>query len=229
MAKPIIGITSNEKAVAKDLPIIHLSVNRQFADGVKRAGGLPFYIPMSNSECAPDYIARIDKLILTGGQNVSPELYAEEKTIESEDYFFARDVWEKALIEEAIRQHKPILGICRGLQLYNVVTGGTLYQAIADHANSPLALSHEITTRTGSQLNKIYGPNQLVNSVHHQGIKDLADHLIVTATSHDGVIEGVESTSGPAFIGVQWHPEFLIDEEALADQGLFDYFVQDLT
>ena len=229
MTRTIVGITSNEKPVAEDLPIIHLSVNRQFADGVKNAGGLPFYIPLSDPKEAKDYIAQIDKLILTGGQNVDPKRYGEEKTITSDDYFPERDRWEAALIEEAIRQDKPVLGICRGLQLYNVVTGGSLYQDIPGHKGQPpFALAHDVVTKPNSQLRRLYGKRQAVNSVHQQSLKKLAPHLVVTATSPDEtVIEGVESQEGHAFIGVQWHPEFLIDQADLADRALFTYFVQD--
>ena len=229
MTKPIIGITSNEKPVADGVPIVHLSVNRQFADGVKRAGGLGFYIPLSHPSFAKDYVSAIDKLILTGGQNVDPSFYDEAKTTDSQDYFLERDVWEKALIEEAIRQTKPILGICRGLQLYNVVTGGSLHQEISGHAGlAPFELAHGVTFTAGSRLASLYGPEQEVNSVHRQSLKDLAPHLQVTAkSSTDGIIEGVESTEGPAFMGVQWHPEFLIADKRLRDQALFDYFVKE--
>ena len=228
MTKAIIGITSNEKPVADGVPITHLSVNRQFADGVKRAGGLPFYIPISETALAADYVANIDKLILTGGQNVGPELYGETKAIDSDDYFPERDRWEEVLIQEAIRQEKPILGICRGLQLYNVVTGGSLHQDIAGHVGKPpYELAHEVAFEASSQLATIYGPKATVNSVHRQSLKDLAPHLVVTASSPDGIIEGVESQEGPAFIGVQWHPEFLIEDSNLSDQALFDYFVRE--
>ena len=132
------------------------------------------------------------------------------------------------MIQEAIRQEKPILGICRGLQLYNVVTGGTLYQDIEGHVGKPpYELAHEVELEAGSQLATIYGDKALVNSVHRQSLKDLAPHLTVTAKSSDGTVEGVESHSGPAFLGVQWHPEFLIDHQDLADQALFDYFVRE--
>ena len=106
-----------------------------FADGVKRAGGLPFYIPISNPDFAREYVKSIDKLILTGGQNVDPSYYGEEKTADSKDYFLSRDIWEVALVKEALAQGKPVLGICRGLQLYNAVTGGSLNQDINGHAD----------------------------------------------------------------------------------------------
>ena len=202
-----------------------------FADGVKRAGGLPFYIPISNPDFAREYVNRIDKLILSGGQNVDPSYYGEEKTIDSKDYFLARDIWEVALVKEAIAQGKPVLGVCRGLQLYNAVTGGSLNQAIDGHAEKgPFEITHKIVTENGSQLQQIYGREQEVNSVHRQSLKKLAPHLKVTArSSEDDVIEGVESFTDAPFIGVQWHPEFLLGHKHLKDQGLFDYFVESFT
>ena len=87
MGKPIIGITSNEKPVAEVIPIMNLSVSRNFADGIKRAVGLPFYIPLSGETDVVDYVSAIDKLLLTGGQHVLPQFYGQEKLIESDDYF----------------------------------------------------------------------------------------------------------------------------------------------
>ena len=202
-----------------------------FADGVKRAGGLPFYIPISNPDFAREYVNRIDKLILSGGQNVDPSYYGEEKTIDSKDYFLDRDIWEVALVKEAIAQGKPVLGVCRGLQLYNAVTVGSLNQAIDGHAEKgPFEITHKIVTENGSQLQQIYGREQEVNSVHRQSLKKLAPHLKVTARSlEDEVIEGVESFTDAPFIGVQWHPEFLLGHKHLKDQGLFDYFVKSFT
>ena len=202
-----------------------------FADGVKRAGGLPFYIPISNPDFAREYVNRIDKLILSGGQNVDPSYYGEEKTIDSKDYFLDRDIWEVALVKEAIAQGKPVLGVCRGLQLYNAVTVGSLNQAIDGHAEKgPFEITHKIVTENGSQLQQIYGREQEVNSVHRQSLKKLAPHLKVTArSSKDDVIEGVESFTDAPFIGVQWHPEFLLGHKLLKDQGLFDYFVKSFT
>ena len=231
MTIPLIGITSNEKPDEEGSPIIHLSVSTLFADGVKRSGGIPFYIPISNPDFAREYVNRIDKLILSGGQNVDSSYYGEEKTIDSKDYFLARDIWEVALVKEAIAQGKPVLGVCRGLQLYNAVTGGSLNQAIDGHAEKgPFEITHKIVTENGSQLQQIYGREQEVNSVHRQSLKKLAPHLKVTArSSEDDVIEGVESFTDAPFIGVQWHPEFLLGHKHLKDQGLFDYFVKSFT
>ena len=226
--RPIIGISSNEKPVSPDLPIIHLNVSRNFGDGVKRAGGLPFYIPMSQDALAADYIQAIDKLIITGGQNVSPQFYGEDKTTDSQDYFPERDRWELALIKEAVKQEKPIFAVCRGLQLYNAAQGGTLYQDIPNHAGQPpTQLAHPIKIEAGSRLSGLLADGIVVNSVHHQALKKLAPNLKATAWSQDGIIEAIEPTDGTRFIGVQWHPEFLLDGPT-SNQALFDYVVQDL-
>ena len=106
-----------------------------------------------------DYLTlMIDKLILTGGQNVHPQFYGEEKTIDSDDYNLARDEFELALLQEALRQNKPILAICRGVQLVNVAFGGTLNQDIEGHWQGlPFGTSHSIETVDGSVVSKLFG------------------------------------------------------------------------
>lgn len=228
MKKPIIGITSNEKIVSENVPIIHLSVSRNFADGIKRAGGIPFYIPLSDEEYLPDYVSTIDKLLLTGGQNVLPKFYGQEQVIASDDYFRERDEFELNLIREALKQGKPIFGVCRGLQLFNVARGGTIKQSIEGHRFSPFELAHKVLFEPESPLEKIFGPIAEVNSVHSQSLDKLGQGLEVIGRSKgDGIIEAVRSTDDSRFLGVQWHPEFLIDNNG-GHQGLFDYFVRTL-
>ena len=97
---------------------------------IRQVGGLPLVIPVGDESVVRDYVEMIDKLILTGGQNVHPQFYGEKKTIESDDYNLVRDEFELALLKEALRQNKPIMAICRGVQLVNVAFGGTLNQEI---------------------------------------------------------------------------------------------------
>lgn len=126
LTKPIIGITGNEREMS-DIPGYYYdSVSRHISEGVKNAGGLPVILPISEAESAKAYVEMIDKLIISGGQNVLPSYYGEEKIIESDDYSLARDIFEFALVEEALKQNKPIFAICRGMQLVNVALGGTL-------------------------------------------------------------------------------------------------------
>ena len=125
MCRTIVGVSANLCPVDPEGKNLHSSVSSQFAEGIRQAGGLPMVIPMGDISLVKDYVETIDKLILSGGQNVDPSLYGEEKTIESDDYNIKRDQFELALLKEAIRQNKPVLGICRGVQLINVAFGNT--------------------------------------------------------------------------------------------------------
>ena len=172
----------------------------------------------------------IDKLILTGGQNVSPQFYGEEKTIDSDDYYLERDLFELALIHEAIQQQKPIFTVCRGTQLFNVAMGGTLYQDIEHHWQDSSAeyTTQKLVTKSGSVLEKIYGEVSHINSFHHQSIKDLAENVEVIARDpKDNTIEAITTTDEIAYLGVQWHPEFLFETRP-KDRMLFDYVVNRL-
>ena len=179
---------------------------------------------------ASHYISLIDKLILTGGQNVDPKFYGEPKTIDSDDYHLQRDLFELALIKEAIKQKKPIFSVCRGTQLFNVAMGGTLYQDIKGHwqDSSVEYTTQRLVTKPDNILREIYGEISHINSFHHQSIKDLAPNLKIAAYDpKDGIIEAVMSTDDVAFLGVQWHPEFLFENRP-KDKNLFDYVVNEL-
>ena len=120
MCRTIVGVSANLCPVDQAGKNIHSSVSCKFAESIKLVGGLPMVIPVGDKSLVKDYIETIDKLILSGGQNVHPQFYGEEKAIDSDDYNLARDEFELALLKEAIRQGKPVLAICRGLQLVNV-------------------------------------------------------------------------------------------------------------
>lgn len=229
MKKPVIGITGNEKTHPDD-DIMMSYVAKGFVEGVKDAGGIPIILPIGDQEMARHYISMIDKLILTGGQNVDPKFYGETKTIDSDDYHLQRDIFELALIKEAIKQKKPIFSVCRGTQLFNVAMGGTLYQDIEDHWQDCSAeyTTQRLMTEPDTVLREIYGEISHINSFHHQSIKDLAPNLKIAAHDpQDGIIEAVMSTDDVAFLGVQWHPEFLFENRP-KDKNLFDYVVNEL-
>lgn len=120
MVRTVVGVAANLCPVDAEGKNIHSSVSCKFAESIRQVGGLPLVIPVGDETLVHDYVEMIDKLILTGGQNVHPQFYGEEKTIDSDDYNLARDEFELALLQEALRQNKPILAICRGVQLVNV-------------------------------------------------------------------------------------------------------------
>ena len=217
MCRTIVGISANLCPVDEAGKNIHTSVSRKFVDGVRMAGGLPMVIPVGDKSLVKDYVETIDKLILSGGQNVHPKFYGEEKTI------------ELALLEEALRQNKPVMAICRGLQLVNVAFGGTLNQQIENHWQGlPFGTSHSIRTEKGSVVERLFGQASRINSVHRQSIKDLAPNFRATAFDpRDNTIEAIESIGNHRIIGLQWHPEFLINEEK-GNLELFHYLLQEL-
>lgn len=224
--QPFIGITGNEMQINRigDVSSFHINYSaRHFSTAVEDNGGVPFLIPITKNLKASDFINRLDGLLLVGGQDVTPYFYGEEPRNVLGQTSPERDEFEIALIQEAIKQNKPILAICRGMQLVNVVLGGNLLQDISEnpsitiqHVQQSLTqyVTHSIQINPISQLFDIAGrPNDKkikVNSFHHQVIKELGNELIVSARSPDNVIEAIESaTDDHDIIGVQWHPEYL--------------------
>ena len=226
MTKPIIGIAGNERAGLEDLDI-HVSYTPSgYVRGVQLANGIPYIIPIGDPENTEQYISSIDKLILAGGQNISPEFYGEELQIDSDDYNRSRDIFEMSLVKEALRQGKPIFAVCRGMQLYNVIKGGTLNQAISGHWLTHD--THDVILDKGTALEKIYGSRNWVNSFHRQSLKDLGQGIETIAIDpRDGTIEAIIDQNNSHFLGVQWHPDHLIQERRESIQ-VFDYVVNHL-
>lgn len=230
MKRPIIGITGNTSAFKTDdfeaFKINYSSTG--FSTAISMAGGTPIILPINEAAFAKEYIQLIDGLLLTGGQDVTPLLYGEEPRKVIGPTSPERDNCEVALIKEAIRQKKPILGICRGLQLINVVLGGSLLQDLSEdesitiqhvQRSQPEFSTHSIKVKSGTHLADIIKNNSYVNSVHHQAIKDLGKGLTVSAWSPDNVIEAIEVVDDTqSIIGIQWHPEltFLDNDDSLA-------------
>lgn len=231
LKQPIIGIAANQRMVELDtLPWAY--VPSGFPNAIIEAGGLPLVLPINKPERAKTYIDMIDKLILTGGQNVNPAYYNEEKDPAAEnDYFKERDEFEIALVKEAMTQKKPIFAVCRGMQLMNVILGGSLYQNISNHWQKEDAhvITQSMTVAADGAFAKIFKNGHGINSYHRQAIKDLAPGLKVIATSsEDGIIEAVESTNpNLRYIGVQWHPELLIYSDKGYSHKLFKFIVND--
>jgi putative glutamine amidotransferase len=177
-------------------------------------------IPRDSPVSLRDYVSDLDALILQGGADLAPQSYGEEPLQPEWAGDAVRDAYEMALVREFHAQKKPILGICRGLQLLNAAFGGTLYQDINTQVAHSLVHRdweiydqnvHEIAIAAGSYFEQIYGsPRSLtVNSVHYQAIKSLASCFQIEARSvPDGIIEAIKFVGDGYIIGVQWHPEF---------------------
>ena len=208
------------------------AIRENYCDSVSAAGGLPICLP-HEVKLVEAYLDRIDGLLTIGGNfDVPPEYYGETITSETVQTKPKRTEFEFAIMRGAVARGMPIFGICGGQQLLNVVLGGTLIQHIPDSV--PNALEHEqpnprtepghsVAIRPDSLLACIAGVTEMnINSAHHQAVAKVAPGCIVNATAPDGVIEGIESTTHPFIMGVQWHPEYAVDKK---DPALFQGFI----
>lgn len=222
----VIGISGNEMTIHRDGDATAFEINyspRYFSQVISENQGVPIIIPITDIDYVNQYVSMIDGLLLAGGQDISPQFYGEEPRQNIGLTSLERDNFEIALLQEAIRQNKAILAVCRGMQLVNIVFGGNLYQDLSENPqvtlqhvqkSSPHNPTHSIEINPTSKLYQIVGQpdnNRIqVNSYHHQMIHQLGRELIATAYSMDQVIEAVESQNDQHdIIGVQWHPELL--------------------
>lgn len=228
MSQPIIGISGNHYKTGDHTEPLLSYTQTCLVNAIEDAGGIPLIFPVTRPQLAEQYMKLVDKLVLTGGQNVEPIHYQEKLLIDSSNYFPERDRFELALIEAAHHQEKPIFGICRGLQLYNVAQGGSLHQEVLGHwqENTGNQPSQDLYFPIESQLSQIYAQEPTVNSFHRQAINKLAPSLEIIALSPDKqTIEAVQSTrDSHTFLVVQWHPELLYGERE-TENKLFDYIV----
>lgn len=244
---PMILVSPDVQPRGKEHADASINLSNAYQQALLQAGGLPLALPATvEREWLAESIRRAEGLLLTGGDDVEPRLYTRSlpknirQTVEVTPDGGQRDLREFILIDEAFRQRKPLLAICRGHQVLNVALGGTL---IADlQRQKPLAanhrrmdkrgdLVHEVRLTPGSLLANITGRQRLgVNSTHHQAVGRVAPPLRVTARSDDGIIEGLELKPGaicwlPWLLSVQFHPERLTDRYP-AHQALFGAFIQ---
>jgi len=190
-----------------------------YVTSIERAGGRPRIL--DTGESPRKVVSEIDGLLLTGGGDVDPVFYGEDRHATVEDAEPGRDEFEIDCARRAMASDLPLLAICRGAQVLNVAAGGSLVQDIPSSVAAPLSHSvasprdapaHEISISAGSRLQQALGaagtgPSCSVNSRHHQSVARLGEGLIATATSQDGVVEAIEKPDAPFCLGVQWHPE----------------------
>lgn len=234
MARPLIGITTRNSRDNDGHPTVTLQ--HSYINAILEAGGLPIPVPCNlPADQTLELYSRLDGILFSGGGDIALEHFQGEAHARIDGVDPARDAAELAMLRQAAAQGKPFLGICRGAQVMNVALGGTLYTHIP--AQVPNALDHDYP---GSLRREIVHPVQVdesafaaeifgetllhVNSLHHQGLKDIAPALRAAGRSPDGLVEVVELTDHPYAIAVQWHPEWLTDQPAM--QRLFSSFVE---
>jgi len=230
--RPLVGVTLDSEQPGGYSKYPWYAVRRNYADAIVAAGGLPIALP-HNADLAPDYLDAIDALVVTGGAfDVDPSLYGEAGRHTTVILKENRTQAELALTNGALARNMPVLGICGGQQLLAVALGGTLIQHIPDAV--PHALAHEqpnprhepghaVAVAPGTMLHRIVSTVEMhVSSAHHQAVRTPGPRTVVNAVAPDGVIEGIEDVGYRFCLGVQWHPEYLIDP---GDRRIFDALI----
>ena len=219
--KPLIGLTTySKRSQDTNVPLYGLMLS--YVRAVAGAGGIPLLIPLNvGDEDLSDVLARLDGLLLPGGGDIDPRHYGGQPHALVAEIDDERDRVELELARLAVRTETPLLAICRGHQVLNVALGGTMYEDIASQMPGAIrhsydgertSLPHTVRVLPGTQLAEIMGREETpVNSIHHQGLNALALELVVSALAPDGLVEGVEVPGHPFAIGVQWHPENLLE------------------
>ncbi len=232
--QPIIGITTNQSSNAYGQGTVLLT--QAYVKAILQAGGVPVLIPsLIDNDGSDALYPRLDGILFTGGGDISLDHFKGDPHPRIDDVDPARDTVELNLLQAAVADGKPFLGICRGCQLVNIGLGGTLYTHIPDQlpnaldhsypGNMRTILVHEVKIEEGTHIADVLGePIVKVNSHHHQGLKDIAPSLRVAGQSPDGLVEAIELPNHPFGLAVQWHPEWLTDQQPT--RNLFRRFVE---
>lgn len=232
--QPVIGITTFEGVNPNGLPIVLLI--QAYIKAIMEAGGVPVLIPSMLANKGWDVLyQRLDGILFSGGGDIAPENFGGENHPRVDGIEPLRDSIELSMFRAAAGDGKPFLGICRGIQTVNVGLGGTLYEHLGeqfshgiDHTypgNMRTKLVHEVKIEERTRMADVVGePILKVNSLHHQGLKDVAPELRITGRAPDGLVEAVELPDHPFGLAVQWHPEWLTDQQPT--KKLFKAFVE---
>jgi len=231
--KPVIGITTNYSKNSYGQPLVLLQ--QSYVKAIMQAGGVPVLIPSLIAEDGWDALyARLNGILFSGGGDIGLEHSPGHPHPRIDDVDPERDLIELKMLNTAAADGKPFLGICRGCQVMNVALGGTLYTHIPDQlpnalehsypGNMRTVLVHQVKIEEGTHVAEIFGePIIKVNSLHHQGLKEIAPSLRVAGHAPDGLVEAIELPDHPFGLAVQWHPEWLTDQEGT--RNLFRKFV----
>ncbi len=221
MQRPIIGITSSKTAEGK------IAMSQNYLNSIWEAGAIGVFLAYTqDEEKLAEYAQVFDGFLFAGGDDMDPTLYGEQKMFENVEIDADRDRFELGLYKYVKQTGKPILGICRGIQVLNVAEGGTLYQHIEGHRQTEpgTVTEQKVLVKQGSMLYDLIGEGEImVNSFHHQNIKDLAPSLCADAESEDGYIEAAHMPGHTFLFAVQWHPE-IYRKSSPAMQKVFSAF-----
>jgi putative glutamine amidotransferase len=232
--KQLIGITTTKSKTVHGQPTVMLM--QSYINAVIQAGGVPVLIPSLVAEDGWDAAySRLDGILFSGGGDIGLEYAPGEPHPRIDEVDRARDSIELKLVQAAASDGKPFLGICRGCQVLNVALGGDLYTHLPDQlpnaldhsypGNMRTVLVHEVKIEEGTYISGIFSePIINVNSLHHQGLKNIAPSLRIAGHAPDGLVEAIELPDHPFGLAVQWHPEWLTDQQST--RNLFRKFVE---
>lgn len=221
MRKKKVGIVSNLLIMDTGMMpgLYRAYVNNDYVESLEKAGCIPVLLPViSNLEDVEAQMEGLDGILLSGGYDIDPNLYGEQP-IPQQGFTMAEvDRFYIASVHAADRLGIPVLGICKGIQAINVAFGGTIYQDVYSQKGGCIQhvqqaprynAVHRVKIEEDSFLSDVFGREAMVNSFHHQSVKDLGEGFCVTAVAPDGIVEGIEKTTGTFICGVQWHPEMM--------------------
>ncbi len=221
MKKPLIALMPSREQY-------QILVSQHYFDALWEAGATGVIVAYTTDpERLREYSEYFDGFLYCGGVDIDPKYYGEEKINDSVNICAERDEFESALFPIIYETKKPILGICRGIQVMNVFMGGTLYQHMDGHMQQidGFNTSQNVTVNEGTLMHKITGETSLItNTFHHQNVKDLGRGIVADAVSEDGFVEAIHDENHPFFLGIQWHPEMYRTKD-VAMQKVFKAFV----
>lgn len=209
-------------------------VSQPYIHAIESSGGFPVLLPCTDNTPPPSSLQFCDAFLFCGGDDITPALMGEDPSPENGITDLKTDTFHLELMQTALASGKPLLAICRGMQVLNIAMGGNIYQDASlypkphighiQHSKKRSDISHKVFFKKPSILSNIFGESAFTNSFHHQYIRHPASHLIPTGRTSDQIIEALEADNHPFRIGVQWHPECMYDTSG-ETRRLFEYFI----